>query len=264
MRTHSPLERLGILAVLLTACFPPAGLPPEDPPAVSPLLSPALAVEAEPPPPQRLTPAPDPLQPARSVVQSQHLHLDFDWIQFIGHEGYVAPVIATRDGGFLIVADRREKERRPVALRLDKTGALLWETDLGREGYVTFEAAGGLETAQGFVVAVASYRNPARNPVTRFIALDSQGKPGWDVATRGDGHTRSPYPFLALLEPSGELVLKGWLYDGPTADDTPRLSWSAVLTTQGRFTQEVVGDTPLAKNDRSHLVFERDQSWPLR
>jgi hypothetical protein len=237
------------LALVLAACS-------ADPPPVSRTFT----VVPE-PPALRTVPAPeapDPLALARYAVEGARLHLDFDWVQFIGHPRYLAPVLATRDGGSLIVANRGE---RPVAVRLDPAGATLWEVDVGRAGYASFEAAGGVETADGVVVAVASSTNPARNPVTRFVGLDANGEARWDVATRGDGMVRSPYPFLGVAQESGDIALEGWLYDGSPGDATPRLRWSATLTRGGRFTAETVGDEPIPSDDRSHLVFERDVRW---
>lgn len=100
-------------------------------------------------------------------------------------EGRFAPIVGAQGGGLLLVGT---KAPRPITLRMDQMGSVLWKRDLGAKGYREFESCSAVATPDGgFVVFTLAYINSNLRPRTRLVKLDVNGKVVWDWKGRGNG-----------------------------------------------------------------------------
>ncbi len=155
-------------------------------------------------------------------------------------EGLFAPVVATQDGGLLLVGT---KAPRPITLRMDQAGKVLWQRDLSLKGFAEFEGGSAVATADGgFILFVLSYIASNRGPRTRLVKLEGNGRVVWDWQGRGNGGLDTPVATWLKLAAGGSVQLVGHVYVSASADPRAARKWQAEVDAQGKLLHEEVGD----------------------
>lgn len=155
-------------------------------------------------------------------------------------EGLFAPVVAAQDGGLLLIGT---KAPRPITLRMDRLGKVLWQRDLSIKGFAEFEGCSAVATADGgFILFVLSYIASNRGPRTRLVKLDGNGRVVWDFQGRGNGGLDTPVATSLKLTASGSVQLVGHVYVSASADPRAARKWQAEVDAQGKLLHEEVGD----------------------
>ena len=203
---------------------------------------PVAPVAAAPPAPERI---PEHVfEPAHHYARSTELDLYSYHTKHIGNaEGYLAPIVRTRDGGFVVVGTRRPPGKyqvgvsRPVVAKLDPSGKKQWEKDYKAAGFLDYEGASAVELADGYVVYILSYVHPARGSVARLVRLDASGGKLWDTRLRGEGRDHTPFPQDVRLV-GGTLTLAGHIYKD--ASETA-YGWRGTVSLDGKVLSDEVG-----------------------
>ena len=155
-------------------------------------------------------------------------------------EGLFAPVVAAQDGGLLLIGT---KAPRPITLRMDPMGKVLWQRDLSIKGFSEFEGGSAVATADsGFILFILSYLESNRGPRTRLVKLDGNGRVVWDWQGRGNGGLDTPVATSLKLTASGSVQLVGHVYVSASADPRAARKWQAEVDAQGKLLHEEVGD----------------------
>lgn len=254
MLLHHRTVRQTLLCFLVVGCAsgPPTTttIPPQPAPVV-------LAQAPEPAPPQaQPAPVDTPptirrtaidervFEPALEFTRRTNLSMYRYHTNRIGNtEGYSAPIIHVRDGGFLVVGTRHPPGRyqvgksRPIVAKLDADGALVWEHTYPASGFLDYEGASAIELDDGYVVYILSYVHPARGSVARLVRIEQDGGVVWDLRLRGDGHQGTPHPQTLRLI-GGQLVLEGHIYKD--ASETA-YGWRGVVSLDGKVVADDVG-----------------------
>jgi hypothetical protein len=158
-------------------------------------------------------------------------------------EGYLAPILHTKDGGFLLVGTRRPPGKyrvgvsKPVVAKLDADGKKKWERPYPHVGFLDYEGASAIEVSDGFIVYILSYVHPARGSVARLLRLSPKGDKVWDTRLRGNGREGTPFPQNVRLVGS-ELLLDGHIYKD--ASDTA-YGWRGSVSLEGKVLSDEVG-----------------------
>ena len=227
------------------AVQPVAATPTRPPPAAAPPGS--TPVQTAPPPPASAGPKPIPkhvFEPARGFAKKTKLALYSYHTKRIGNvEGFLAPIIQTRDGGFLIVGTRRPPGKyrvgvsRPVVAKLDASGTKVWERAYKRGGFLDYEGASAVELSDGYIVYILSYVHPARGSVVRLLRLDQAGKKLWDTKLRGNGRAGTPHPQNFQLVDS-KIVMDGHIYKDSSET---AYGWRGSVDLDGKVLSDEVG-----------------------
>lgn len=187
---------------------------------------------------------------ARAYAKKHRLRFYSYHRRYIGNaQGLTAPIIKTRDGGYLIVGTWRPKGpyrvgvSKPVVVRLDANGKLLWRRAYKRRGFKDYEAASAIEVAPNrFVIYILSYVHPKRGSVTRLLLIDGKrrGKKIWHRQFRGTGGPHTPFPQTVQLTSKGTLVLKGHIYK--RGGEKQIYGWTGVVDVKtGRVLSDKIG-----------------------
>lgn len=246
---------LGVL--VLGACeprrrtyqYPPQPPPqPPPPPIASAPAPPAPAPSATAAPPS-VAGGPIPaerFEPAKRFVESTKLDLYGYHMNRIGNaEGYLAPMVLTSDGGFVVVGTRADYppgkyqvgKSRPVVAKLDASGAQVWEKAYRTTGFLDYEGASAIEVDGGYVVYVLSYVHPARGAVVRLLRVDRSGGVVWDTRFRGQGRENTPFAQTVRLH-QGVLVLEGHIYKDSSET---AWGWKATVSLDGKVLSDEIG-----------------------
>ena len=257
-RTCSWLSCLLVVGGLQACAQRARRYPPPSPPPAPPVAAPPAPATAQPAAPvapvaTASTPPPQPIpehvfEPARRYVKDTDLALYSYHTTRIGNaEGYLAPIVRTSDGGFVVVGTRRPPGKyrvgvsRPVVAKLDASGKKQWEKDYKAPGFLDYEAASAVELPDGYIVYILSYVHPARGSVTRLVRLDRGGGKVWDTRLRGEGRDHTPFPQDVRLV-GNALTLEGHIYKD--ASDTA-YGWRGTVSLDGKvLTDEVGGPNP--------------------
>jgi hypothetical protein len=179
--------------------------------------------------------------------------------KYIGNsQGYLAPLIKTSDGGFLVVGTKSDNKpgptykyrmgrSRPVVVKLDKALRRVWERAYKKAGFLDYEAASAIEIDDGYLVHILSYVHPAKGSVTRLLKLSRRGEVVWDRRLRGKGDNNTPFPQTVQLTKSGTLVMKGHIY---LDHDRKAYGWKGEVDGMGRVTLDEVGEPNPYKSDK--------------
>lgn len=253
-RTRAPAWAVwGVALGVVGACAQrPIRYPPSQPVLQTPTPDPAARAasnaESNPPPaPSAVAVQPTPehvFEPARLYIKTTNLSLYSYHTKRIGNvEGYLAPILHTSDGGFLVVGTRRPPGpyrvgvSQPVVAKLDATGAKQWDRSYRRSGFLDFEGASAVEVAGGYIIYILSYVHPARGSVARLVRLDPAGNTLWDTRLRGDGRAGTPFPQNVRLV-DALLILDGHIYKD--ASETA-YGWSGSVSLEGSVLSDEVG-----------------------
>jgi hypothetical protein len=142
------------------------------------------------------------VEAAQAYANREGIQLYFDHVRNISNaQGYSASVIATHDGGSLIVGTRHDYppgqyavgKSRPVVVKLDASGKPDWEKAYPEQGFLDYEGASALENEDGYLVYILSYVHPKQGAVGRFLQLDRAGKVRWHLQLRGNGQVQTPF-----------------------------------------------------------------------
>lgn len=160
--------------------------------------------------------------------------------RFTGNkEGIFSPFLRTKDGGMLIVATT-EDEVHAVVVRLDRTGKIIWQKFLKKEGRPAIEGASAAETSDGFFyINTQVYRYPSAMSQIWILKLDETGKIIWDVLFRGAGNADNPAADRLQLTSSDGIRIKGHIY--PTLQDMrseKSRPWGAEINADGKVTSD--------------------------
>ncbi len=183
-------------------------------------------------------------EPAQRYVKSTDLTLYSYHTKRIGNvEGYLAPILQTNDGGFLVVGTRRPPGSyrvgvsKPVVAKLDADGKKQWERPYPHAEFLDYEGASAVEVSDGYIVYILSYVHPARGSVARLLRLSPDGDKVWDTRLRGNGRQDTPFPQTVRLVGS-ELLLEGHIYKD--ASDTA-YGWRGTVSLEGKVLTDEVG-----------------------
>jgi hypothetical protein len=185
-------------AVIAAACGTP-------PPPLSPPPPPPPEIDAAPPPPPPIDAAVRPdgaVDAARQALgeryaQATGIKLYSHHRKHLGNrDGVFAPLIATADGGVVVIGTHVTPRRGragislAVAARIDATGAEVWRRDFAMKGFAESEGGSAALVDGGVALFVLEYVNPAWGAVTRVVKLDDAGAVQWDWLGRGKGGPR--------------------------------------------------------------------------
>jgi hypothetical protein len=240
-------SRAALVASLsLAACTtPPPPLAPPPPP-------PPLAIDAAPPPP----PIDAPVRPDGAVDAARQalgeraaaaagLKLYSHHRKLVGNrDGVFAPMIATADGGVVVIGTQVTPRRgRPgislaVAARFDASGAVVWRRDFARAGFAESEGGSAALVDGGVALFVLEYVNPAWGAVTRVVKLDDAGAVVWDWRGRGRGGVDTPHADHLRYTAEGTIAIEGHLY---LRKGEPARTWTGELDASGVLVRDEVG-----------------------
>ncbi len=234
-----------------TAAPQPVAQPVAAAAAPAPVAAAAAPVEPEPPAVGTQTtatakpPTPDHVfEPARRFVKQTKLALYRYHSKHIGNAaGFLAPILHTRDGGFLVVGTRRPPGKyrvgvsRPIVAKLDASGTKVWERAYTSGGFLDYEGASAVELSDGYIVYILSYVHPARGSVVRLLRIDQKGTKVWDTKLRGNGRAGTPHPQnLQLVDQ--KVVMDGHIYKDTTET---AYGWSGSIDLDGNVLSDQVG-----------------------
>jgi hypothetical protein len=203
---------------------------------------------------KRSTPAPtptaDPFTAARELARAREISLYSYHQKYIGNtEGNFAPLVATSDGGTLLVGTDSELtddepykagKSHPLVIRLDKTGRKKWEVDLRTKGFLDFEGASAARTADGgWVVYVLSYVDPGKGATSRVVKLTDAGKIVWEWTGRGTGGPQTPFASVLQVLANGHISMKGHIY---LAKGDAARNWDGELDATGTLVEDEIGE----------------------
>lgn len=222
--------------------YPPP--PPPAPVAPAPVTPSPVAQVAPGPPPEPERIPEHVFEPAQRYVKDTELDLYGYHTKHIGDtQGYLAPIVRTSDGGFVVVGTRRPPGKyqvgvsRPVVAKLDSNGKKQWEKDYKAAGFLDYEGASAVEISDGYIVYILSYVHPARGSVTRLLRLDRGGGKLWDLRLRGEGRDHTPFPQDVRLV-GAVLTLEGHIYQD--ASETA-YGWRGTVSLDGKLLSDEVG-----------------------
>jgi len=190
--------------------------------------------------------APGSFEPAQQFAADSKLSLYHYHTHRIGNsEGYLAPIIATRDGGFLVVGTRSTSppgryqvgSSRPVVVKLDAKGSKVWEHAYPARGFLDYEGGSAVEVEDGYIVYILSYVHPSGGSVVRLVRIDRDGEVVWDLRLRGDGRAGTPHPQTFQLR-QGKLFMEGHIYKD--ASETA-YGWRGTVSLDGKVLSDDVG-----------------------
>lgn len=216
-------------------------------PTTDDTTSAATAQPAERQPKPQPEPQPKPrelYEPARDFAKKTKLRLYHYHLERIGNvQGYLAPMIQTSDGGFVVVGTRRPPGRyrprvsRPVVAKLNARGERQWEKSYRVPAFADYEGASAVELDDGYIVYILSYIKPSSSAVARLLRIDLKGKVVWDVRLRADGRAGTPHPQNVRLH-DGKLLLDGHIYKDATET---AYGWKGEVSLEGKVLRDEVG-----------------------
>ena len=254
------MARNGWWLLCLAGCAGPAprtSAPPAPTPAqtVAADDTPAAPPSAEPPPTASAVPAPPPsaepapvvdLSPAHAYFENTKLKMYRYHKKYIGGtEGFSAPIIALREGGFLVVGTRHDfppgkyqvGKSRPVVAKLDASGKKLWERSYRKTGFLDFEGASAMQVDDDYIVFIQSYVHPARGATPRMVRMNADGEVLWDTHFPGTGRAHTPHPqWMRLVD--DKLVLEGHIYKDSSET---AYGWRGEVSLDGKILSAQIG-----------------------
>jgi hypothetical protein len=191
---------------------------------------------------------PDAIEVGRKFAKANDVALYSYHEKYIRNaDGFTASIIATRDGGTLLVGTRSSIPKggkyeigksRPVVIKLDRAGSVVWEQAFTKKGFLDHEGGSAIEVDDGFVIYIQSYVHPARGSVARLLKLDPKGALVWERQLRGDGGPHTPFPQSVQLTRRGTFVMTGHIY----LDKSERAyGWDGEVAADGKLLSDVVG-----------------------
>jgi hypothetical protein len=238
-----------LLAPLALSCTPPPPVPLGPPPP-----PPTAAVEVElpppPPPPEAAPPGDGAVDAARQelgerLAQEHGIKLYLHHRRHLGnHERVFAPIVATDDGGVVVVGTRvtprpgRAGLSTAVAARFDGAGATVWELDFSRKGFPESEGGSAALAPDGVIVFVLEYVNPAWGGVPRLIKLDQSGATVWDWRGRGRGGVDTPFADVLQLTDAQTVTINGHVY---VKKGAPSRDWRGEVDPTGALIRDEIG-----------------------
>lgn len=198
-----------------------------------------------------------------SLSKTHHLYASL--LRFVNHPSGRASMLAgTRDGIFIGAMRRTPTPRNEYAgvatvYKLDPAGVVTWTANVGEPGFATFEVMSVVATPDGGAIAqVLAYKHPARNPNTRFVKLDRDGRRAWVFQLPGDGNTDCPHAEVVRADGRGGLAIHGyWVRRSELTDINDWAGhlrdWFGAISPDGKLVKDVVGDL---------IPTGRIESWP--
>lgn len=233
-------------AVIAAACGTP-------PPPLSPPPPPPPVIDAAPPPPPPIDAAVRPdgaVDAARQALgeryaQATGIKLYSHHRKHLGNrDGVFAPMIATGDGGVVVIGTHVTPRRGragislAVAARIDATGAEVWRRDFAMKGFAESEGGSAALVDGGVALFVLEYVNPAWGAVTRVVKLDDAGAVQWDWLGRGKGGPDTPFADVLQYTVAGTIAINGHIY---LAKGAPARDWRGELDAAGALIRDEVG-----------------------
>lgn len=155
-------------------------------------------------------------------------------------EGRFVPVIKAQDGGLLLLGTRA---RRPLALRLDSTGKVMWQRELVTKGCRESEGGSAVATPDGgFILFILAYVESSRSPRTRLVKLDGKGKLVWDWQGRGSGGRDTPVATSLKLTARGTVEIIGHITLSKSPDPRAQYKWQGEVDAGGKLLHEETGE----------------------
>jgi hypothetical protein len=181
------------------------------------------------------------IEQARSAVQSYYMSSYSYHEQFIGHDGYGAPVILTSDGGAAVFGDGEvEGLASGLLVIVDSTGQETWKAVI-RKQFDEMESQSVVEDDNGnLYIFMLSYDNSRyRGGSERVMCYDSDGELLWDK-TLGN-YTLTNNPTISYIRnKDGKIYLRGHIVLKEAVDGKDPIYhfWEGWLDSEGNLTQK--------------------------
>lgn len=180
--------------------------------------------------------------------------------RYVGNEeGIFASVIATKDGGALLVATV-EGEKDAAVIRFDKSRKVLWKKTFRKAGKPAIEGHAAVELPDGsFYVDLGPYAHPATANQIWILKLDGTGKTIWEVLYRGTGNDNNPTADRLQLGPNKSIKIFGHIY--PTLADIraeKSFGWTSEINADGKVVKDET-----AKTDVNYSNDETAERYPF-
>lgn len=174
---------------------------------------------------------------ATDYCEKNQLGLYVYYNRYAGNnEGIFAPIIATPDGGALLVATAGG-DREAVVIRFDSARKILWKRSFRKAGKPAMEGRGAVALSDGgFYLDLGPYANPATANQIWLLKLDGNGNTVWELLFRGLGNDNNPVADRMQLGPDNSILIFGHIY--PTLADIraeKSRGWTAEVTASGKL-----------------------------
>ncbi|MBE7436935.1 MAG: hypothetical protein HS115_00665 [Spirochaetales bacterium] len=196
---------------------------------------------------------------AREYAEANALGLYSSYLRYIGNkEGIFAPIIATHDGGALLVATANG-DQEAVVIRFDASRKVLWKKSFRKAGKRAIEGhAAVMLPGGGFYVDLGPFAHPATANQIWLLKLDDQGSVVWELLFRGSGNENNPAADRLHLSKNQTILIYGHIY--PTRADLRAersFGWTATVGANGKLIEEAT-----AKQDVNYSNDETAERYP--
>lgn len=180
------------------------------------------------------------MESAKQAALALHLSSYSYHEQFVGHAGYGAPIILTKDGGAAAFGDGDEG---PMLVRFDTAGAILWKRPFTAKGE-EMELQSVVQTSSGdfmvFALVYDANRFKYRGGCERAAYITKKGTVLWDKFIGTCGLLNSPTVSYIRALPDGRVSLRGHIVKQapPKGQDPTYLFWEGWLNSKGVMTQK--------------------------
>ena len=182
------------------------------------------------------------LDSARAVAEDYQLGVYSYHEQFMGHDGYGAPLILTHDGGAAFFGDTEDESGTcGLMVCVNEKGDEIWKRTI-RPEFSELESQSVLQDKGGnFYVFLLSYDySRYRGGSERIICMDPAGEITWDRTVGNYSLVNSPtIAYIRLLD-DGRIALRGHVVtDKPeTGKDPAYRYWDGWINSSGELVQQ--------------------------
>lgn len=160
--------------------------------------------------------------------------------QFIGHQGYGAPLILTADGGAAAFGDGDEG---PVLMKFTKDGKVQWKRFIPSKGSEMELQSVVQSKFGGFYVFVLVYDEAKfkyRGGCERVMLINKEGVVIWDKFIGSCGLLNTPTVSYIRALDDGSISLRGHVVrqKPPEGKDPTYLFWECVLNNKGTLKEK--------------------------
>lgn len=182
--------------------------------------------------------------------------------QFIGHEGYGAPVITTKDGGAAFFGGTEDSTGSiGLIVKIDKYGKEQWKEAI-RPQYDLMETQSVVEdNSGGIYLFMLSYDNAKyRGGCERVVHLSKNGDIIWDKIISTCEMINNPMIEYIRAEGDGRIALRGHMAtEKPNQGEDPkRYYWEGWLDNKGNLIQKT-GDLIIWENQDWQKLFKPEK-----
>jgi len=174
-----------------------------------------------------------------SAVRKYHISSYSYHEQFIGHNGYGAPLIFTSDGGAAVFGDGDEGT---MLVKLDKNGKLNWKRTIPPKGDEVESQSVAQNINGNYLVFQLVYDNTKyRGGCERVVYTSKAGAILWDKFIGSCSLLDNPTIAYIKALPDGRIALRGQVVTKqPVKGEDPKYQyWEGWINSKGVLTQKV-------------------------